>query len=401
MRILFVNEWLGYFGGVEQNVASTAVGLARRGHECHLAWGREARNSDVYASLFRGIMQSSEAGGSAGPGIADAAARLGADVVYFHKLPRLPDRMPPAGKVRTVRMIHDHDLCCPRRHKYFVHNQRICNDPAGWRCWLDLAFLAGDKSSPLRIRYNSLPAHMREMRRNHEIDQLLVGSRFMLDELLMNGFAPEKVAILPPVVPMEDLPAEPIGESRTILFVGQLIRGKGVDLLLHALARMNCEYDARIIGDGNARPALQALCTRLGLDERVRFLGWIPNVDLPEHYLAARLVVVPARWPEPFGMIGLEAMRHARPVVATRAGGIPDWLAVGVTGLLADEQDTAGLANAMTRLLDDRALATRMGEAGRARVQREFRFDDYLVRLEALLSGVPGELPATAAEVNG
>ena len=87
------------------------------------------------------------------------------------------------------------------------------------------------------------------------------------------------------------------------------------------------------------------------------------------------------------GMVGLEAMHHARPVIGFDVGGIPDWLDHEVTGLLVPEQDVAGLAGAVTSLLTDPGRALRMGSAGHEQVQRRFSFEAYLARLETHLDG--------------
>lgn len=384
MRILFVNEKLGWFGGVEQNVADTVAGLRERGHECHLAWGeRTQRDPDRYAALFDSAFQS-KAFGIDGEPLRDAIRRLAPDCVYVHKIARLPDECQSQERPRTVRMVHDHDLCCPRKHKYFAHNTRICRQPAGWRCWLDGAFL---DRGPNGLRWRSLGAHRTEMQRNVGLDALLVGSRFMREELETNGFPAERVAVLPPVVRMNPVDATDAAEAPHVLFVGQLVRGKGVDLLLKALSTLACPWTATIVGDGNARPSLEALCAELGLPDRATFAGWVANDRVGEHYASARVLAVPARWPEPFGMIGLEAMRHARPVVGFRAGGIEDWLVDGETGFLANEQDVPSFARALETLLTDRSLAIRMGRAGHRRVAADYSFSAYLDRLELHLAG--------------
>jgi glycosyltransferase involved in cell wall biosynthesis len=148
-----------------------------------------------------------------------------------------------------------------------------------------------------------------------------------------------------------------------------------------------------IIGDGSARSALEEHARRLGLADRVHFHGWISRDHLAWHYRETRLTVVPSRWPEPFGMVGLEAMVFARPVVAFAVGGIPDWLAHERTGFAVPEQDVAAFARALERLLQNHALAETMGLAGRERAQTEFAFDKGLDRLEHLLIGTTS-LPA-------
>ncbi|MDX2175659.1 MAG: glycosyltransferase family 4 protein [Candidatus Sumerlaeia bacterium] len=388
MRVLFANERLGWFGGVEQNVADTAHGLRGRGHECVLAFGaRTDRDPDGYASNFASVQECRDLGGN-GPPLADIARDLRADAIYLHKIARIPARSSFAREARVVRYIHDHDLCCPRRHKYFAHNGRICEHPAGWRCWLDLAFIERGAAG---IAYRHLPAHLDEMRANHGLDAFLVGSRFMREELAMNGFPADRLRIVPPVVRREASAPTPPPDAPNVLFVGQLIRGKGVDLLLDALALLGPAFRARIAGTGNADSALRERCAQLGLADRVEFLGWIANAELEALYDWARVVAVPSRWAEPFGMIGLEAMRRARPVVACAAGGIPDWLVDGGTGILCPVGDARAFAVALERVLGDQELAARMGGAAYLRGIGEYSFDRYLDRIEAALGIGGGE----------
>ncbi|HTS62065.1 MAG TPA: glycosyltransferase family 4 protein [Candidatus Acidoferrales bacterium] len=377
MNILFVNEKCGYFGGIEQNVADTAAGLRARGHVCSLAFQESTgRQVDEYQSRFDQCVPMRP--------FAAAVARVRPDVIYIHKANLRPLGEAPAG-VRQVRMVHDHDLCCPRRHKYYAWNGRICRQPAGWRCYLDLAFL-GRGTGPVRIAYTSIGDKMSEMRRNHALALLLVGSEAMRHELLQNGFSPAQVSILPPVVRMQERTMSPIPGENRILYVGQLIHGKGVDLLLQALPHVTRDFELTIVGSGNARPRLEQLCGKLGIAGKARFVGWVNPQELGSYYAAAKLVAVPSRWPEPFGMIGLEAMHYGRPVAAFDVGGIPDWLEHGVTGLLAPEADVRALAAAIDQLLGDPDLCARLGQQAQERVRTKFAFDDYLDRLEDFLS---------------
>jgi hypothetical protein len=117
VRILFVNEKCGYFGGIEQNVAETAAGLRARGHECFLAFRTDTgREVSEYQGNFEECVPVEP--------FAKCVARIRPDVIYIHKADVRPLGDLPAG-VRTIRMIHDHDLCCPRRHKYYAWNGRI------------------------------------------------------------------------------------------------------------------------------------------------------------------------------------------------------------------------------------------------------------------------------------
>ena len=111
---------------------------------------------------------------------------------------------------------------------------------------------------------------------------------------------------------------------------------------------------------------------------------WLRSLcaELQAAYDRAAVVAVPSVWPEPFGMIGLEAMARGRPVVASDVGGIPDWLVDEVTGVLTPPGDVGALATALRRLLANRELRARMGAAGADRVRRRFTADQHIAAIE-------------------
>ncbi len=386
MKILFVNEKCGYFGGVEQNIAVTARGLTQLGHECYLAYGStDSRDSENYKSIFQNVFLCQEIDHQDDHPEAkifkEIVELISPEVIYLHKIPRTDFCLPLLKKIRIVRMIHDHDLCCPRRHKYFFHNTRICHHKAGWRCYLDLAFLERGSGFLNRFGYSSIEKKLKEMRQNYNWDSLLVGSQFMLNELVQNGFPQKRIHIVPPSVPIKPLIITPPPKTPSILCVSQLIRGKGVDLLLRALRGLSCDFKATIVGTGNAESGLKQLSQEYGLADKVNFVGWVDNDSISNYYSRARVVVVPSRWPEPFGMIGLEAMRHARPVVAFAVGGIPDWLEHDVTGFLAPEQDVSAFTKSLEDILTNYDLSEKLAENAFKRVHERFSFEDYLKKI--------------------
>lgn len=386
MRILFVNEKCGYFGGVEQNVAVTVRGLNSLGHECFLAYGStKARNFEDYKSIFRNVFLCSEISDDVestfSQSFDEIVRAVSPGVIYLHKVQKTDFCIPFINKIRIVRMIHDHDLCCPRKHKYFFHNTKVCHVRAGWRCYFDMAFVERGAGFLNRFKFVSISNKLREMRQNYNWDSLLVGSRFMMKELIQNGFPESRIHIVAPSVPIKPVQITAPSLDPRILCVSQLIRGKGVDLLLLALKNLSCNFKATIVGTGNAELELKQLSHSLELDGKVDFTGWVDNDSIGSFYTNARVVAVPCRWPEPFGMIGLEAMRHARPVVAFDVGGIPDWLENEVTGLLVAEQDVSGLAKALERILLDHDLAKQLGESSVIRARDRFSFEEYLHKI--------------------
>ena len=110
----------------------------------------------------------------------------------------------------------------------------------------------------------------------------------------------------------------------------------------------------------------------------MQFLGWQAEEELNAEYQRADIVIMPSRWPEPFGMVGVEAMSFAKPVVAfDTGGGIRDWLRDQETGILVPPNDVKKMAAAINGLSSDSVLRLRMGQRGRERVSRIFCKDRY------------------------
>ncbi|MCC6491043.1 MAG: glycosyltransferase, partial [Candidatus Hydrogenedentes bacterium] len=191
MRILFVNERCGYAGGIEQNVADTSVGLRARGHQCYLVYGVVTGQGDIeaYKQFFDGCFQCAELGSDKSrDSFETVISQVQPDIVYLHKFRGIQPFEHVLKGIPTVRVIHDHDLCCPTGLKYYRLSGRICTVRAGWRCWLDGGFFARDMHSPVGFSFSSIGSKIQEMRRNMLLDMFIVDSHFMREELTGNGF---------------------------------------------------------------------------------------------------------------------------------------------------------------------------------------------------------------------
>ncbi|MEO8667040.1 MAG: glycosyltransferase family 4 protein, partial [Bauldia sp.] len=175
-----------------------------------------------------------------------------------------------------------------------------------------------------------------------------------------------------------------------LLYVGRLVPHKGVDTLIAAMALLAPHYpDLRltIVGEGEARGALQGDAARLAITERVVFAGSVPHARVYEEMASAVMVVVPSRI-EPFGLVALEAAQMGRPVVAAAIGGLPEIVIDGETGLLVAPDDPPALAGAIATLLDDPQRADRLGEAARRRALEHFRWDRFVDTYDAALTRI-------------
>jgi len=169
-----------------------------------------------------------------------------------------------------------------------------------------------------------------------------------------------------------------------LLCVGRLIPIKGHIVLLRAFAEARKEVPGLtldIAGRGPLEPALKALARELDVADAVRFLGYVaPIQDAIER---AAVIVVPSMG-EGFGMVALEAMERARPVIAAAIGGLGELVDDSKTGLLVAPGESEPLARAIVQLTGDLELATRMGEAGRRRALTEFLEERCIDRTEQL-----------------
>ena len=170
----------------------------------------------------------------------------------------------------------------------------------------------------------------------------------------------------------------------------QLFPRKGIRFLIEAAAQLAPRFpDLKVViaGDGFERPELLRLAETLGISDRVTFLGWVPNTELPPYYRAAAVSVIPSL-EEGFGIPAAEAMGCQTPVVASDAGGLPEVVEHGVTGLIVPRGDSTALAGAIGALLADPLKRKQMGRAGRERALRLFDWDRTAEQLERIYAEV-------------
>ena len=208
------------------------------------------------------------------------------------------------------------------------------------------------------------------------------------------GFDEETFEIVHYGISARDEPRSYSSDDPRLLCIGRLIPIKGHLVLLRAVAQARARVPAvtlDIAGRGPLEPALKSFARELGLGDAVRFRGFVsPIQDAIEE---AAIVVVPSLG-EGFGMVALEAMERARPVIASAVGGLPEIVAEGETGLVVPSADAEALADAIVALTSDLGQAAEMGRAGRERALAEFRPERCALQIEELY--VAGLGPASS-----
>lgn len=349
MKVLHVEAGKHYYGGARQ-VAYIIEGMAARGVENHLACPVGA-----------------EIAGAVGKTAQVHEIGMGGDLDLG-----MPMRL--AKLIRTVRpdIVH-------------LHSRR------GADLWGGIAANMTGTPCVLSRRVDNPEARWQVALKYRLFDHVITISEAIREVLLSEGVAPDKVTCVrssvdaaPYLAPVDRdafrhefrLPPS----STVVGMVAQLIQRKGHFYLLEAVDTLRGAYpDLRVLlfGKGPLQAELEAEIARRKLDDIISFAGF--RNDLPKWLGGLDILAHPADM-EGLGVSLLQASAAAVPIIASRAGGLPEAVLDGVSGLLIPRGDVAALTAALRRLLDDAGLRKQMGEAGRARILAEFS-------VEAMVNG--------------
>lgn len=367
MKILHIHDRLGNYGGGEVYLASLREGLRLLGHD----------DSVLYLTPT-GLEKGTKKG-----------------EIVFRKPHGLLSGMEIGRKMEALIDQEEPDLV--HLHTLFSHValSRLCKKRPTVFTFHSLHLLPGRRTEEDRSIYGLYeqalrPFVRRALRRLH---QIIAPSRAFQEALLSDGFRPEQISVIPHFTEIEGGDGGS-DDGRTLLFVGRLSREKGILEWIDSLALLpRGTWRAIIAGEGELRGDAARRVAQYGIEEAVEFFGWLDEAKLSDAYRRATVVIVPSMVTEAFSLVGIEAMAHSKPVVAFNAGGVREWLVDGETGFLVEQGNVEQLAKQTRALLENRALARKMGEEGRRQVALCYRRKTHLDRLLTVYKEV------TAAEV--
>lgn len=369
MRILLAHDAIGTDGGVETYLLSVMPELRRRGHEVALAYGSAGKTATVSAAHV-----TFDIGGGRLQAATEHIARWQPDVCYSHNMGPLDVDRTLAGRWPVVKMLHGFFGTCVSGLKMHAWPAAsACSRTCGPACLaLYLPRRCGQLSPGAMFRGYAWAREQRRLFPHYR--SIVVASRYMGGEVSRHGVESSRIDVLPLFSTLSAVPASPpAGEADTLLFAGRMTPLKGGHVLIDAAARAARALGrpVRVImaGDGPQREAWR----QLAIDRQVpaEMTGWIDVAGRASVYARGLALVVPSLWPEPFGLVGLDAAALGRPAIAFDVGGISEWLTGGVNGMLVDPARGAdGLAAAIVDLLKNPEMRARMARASLAAAAR-------------------------------
>lgn len=297
----------------------------------------------------------------------------------------------PTATSRLVVSIHEYGFVCPKTT--FIFRGGVCSGPAYAKC------LGCAKEQYGWPRSVALTTGLRVMRPwSTKVDRYVAVSKATADassSLIPAGAM--GIAVIPPFVPDEAFdrhssrPDFVPTSGDYLMFAGGLGRHKGIHVLLDAWSSL--KPGLPLVLAGVARPDTpKTFPTGVVLAEDV------PHLDVLRAWRHCLAAIVPSTWPEPFGMVALEAMAAGRPVIASAVGGLGELVEDGVTGMLVPPGSPRALQFAMERMIGDEPLRRRLGEAGRAKAS-DYSADSVLGRWEELFAEVTGSAKTSGEPV--
>lgn len=306
-------------------------------------------------------------------------AKQNLDILHLHST--ISSTACPVPMIRTL---HTHQPYCPNGGRFLKRLGQPCNrsyNTVGCAFNHFVNHCGSVRPIPMIAGFR---ATGKEMRTLHTIPTITV-SQFLKEQMVRSGYAEHNIHVLHLPAPDVRVTAPPPREGTPhFLFLGRLTPQKGVDWLLRATKAVTASIHIDIAGEGYDEAELHRLSAQLGLEDRVTFHGWVSGEKLNSLIIQARALVFPSIWHEPAGFVSLDASVNGRAIIASRVGGISEYVSQDINGLLVEPNNVANLVWAMECLASDWPLANRLGEAGRRIAPASFSLKSHVETLMKL-----------------
>jgi len=289
----------------------------------------------------------------------------------------------------AIYTLHNHNPYCPSGSKYLLTQGKVCDRKMSviGCTWGHLIDGCGSRR-PQKIVSNFKRAYSAlDVLKNLEIT-VIANSDYVRSQLLANGLPESQVVTLRYGIAETSNSHNPLDSivhnQKRILFAGRIVPDKGLDWLLRTMPLLDPHIHLDIAGEGWAMPQVRKLAENLNIGDRLTWHGWCQSEKLEDLYRQSFAVIFPSVWPEPAGLVTLEAYARFRPVIASNVGGIPEHIQDGKTGILIEPNNSQELAAAITDLAHNFDKAREIGLAGHDLFRTEFTLAIHAQRLQEI-----------------
>lgn len=296
----------------------------------------------------------------------DILKDYGIDLVHIHGMSIIEAIDYLLLRYKVVRTMHEPRMVCPGYGKFWVTAGKPCTIKHGIHCFYHAYTQKCFRSrKPLNVLKDYKRTEFEVKNAGKRYAVVLTMSEYIRNEAIIGGIPEDKV-ICNPHFTKFNLPYLPFNEpEKRFLFVGRLIEQKGIYQLLDAMLpvlQKNADTSLQIIGDGPLYNYVMDFVKDNWLQNRVVVEKWKSSAEISTLMKVSYCVLFPSIYPEAFGLVGIEAAMHSKPVIAFDRGGVSTWLRDGFNGILIKDASSTSLSKAIQTLINDSVLYKEMSE---------------------------------------
>jgi len=385
LRILHVNDYLAPKGGVETYLLSAIPQLEEDGFPQAVVYGKG--EAGLVSTSFEIPEISTPGWGSRSvleSKIDAAIDQFQPDVVHLHSIYNADAVEHLLNRKPVVLTSHDFRYLCPSSNFFHRQTSTVCERSCGVGCFA--VTLAKKCMTPRpKFSWKYYRRIIRVRRRFADFQHLIAPGKDSADRFIRDGFPSKNVTILPYFCRIQPLiEPRPTPEEHLILYLGRMSENKGWEYFIEALGKLPESVQGLIIGNIRSEEHLRQKALENRCQDRLSWKTWATQEEISEQLQSTSVLIFPSLWPETLGIVGLEAMAHGVPVVASDIGGVSEWLLEGETGFRVQPKDSDAIAQRVSTILTEPKTAAAMGQRALEYLREKFLPERHLTTLKRI-----------------
>ena len=375
MKIAHVNEHLARKGGVETYLLNVLPRLLEESIEPIVLYGSGdpelwPASRQVAAIGHTGFRSDSEGYKEMTVALQEEAP----DIIHLHGIQNIGVIKACLDFGPTIMTTHDYRLVCPASTYFYKRTQEVCKKQCGPGCFTTTLTKHCMTPRPSFAAYYYRRSRW-VMANQSRFKHLITPCADASERYQRAGFSADRISKIPyfcPATPLSEPRAAP-GKT-TITYVGRLAQNKGHEQFIAALGLLPENVHGQMVGNftESSRESTMRMAADAGCDNRIELHSWSTHDEIMRLLDRTTALIFPSLWPETLGIVGLEAFSRGVPVVASRIGGVPEWLNDGVNGYMVEPGSAEQIAENVLKLISEPDRLASFGEAALRTINEKF-----------------------------